>query len=1086
MFDVGSIRATLEVAGAQAFQQALAQAGDAAEQLRGKLAGAGVPLKQVESSAKTAGTALSGEAKSAREASTQAAGLDKSLDGQATAASAAAKAAKETASAVDKQTASSKSAKTATDGLSDSYRVSGGYVNDLTAQIGKLDEDGKRAFTDVGQAALGFGTIVAGGVGVAIKQFADFDAQMSAVSAASGATAAQMGKLRDQAIELGADTAFSAKEAAEGQTELAKAGVNTASILGGALQGSLALAAAGQISVAEAAETAATAMTQFGKTGADVPHIADLLANGANKAQGGVHDLGMALNQSGLVANQFGVSLDETVGTLSAFASQGLLGSDAGTSLKQTLLQLASPTDQASKYLQAYNINAYDAQGNFVGMANLAGQLAEGFKGVSQEQRNAAFSVIFGSDAIRSANVLFAEGADKINDWTKAVGEQGGAARTAAELQDNLRGDVEKLGGAFSSLFITAGEGADGPLRDLVQSFTDMIDKVNSIPGPVLQAGLVLGGAVAIIALFGGALLVAVPKIIEFRTALQTLNTQAPALRTGLGRIVSFLGGPWGIAFAAAALAVTVISDAADAGAPSLTKLSNEILTTANSAKQLQTAATQSSFSKTIWGNYADQLKDLPGLIDKLSKDGGDSWWNLTGAQEGARQALERYGDSLSSIANTDLPSAQSAFANLAEQNNLSNEQMLKLLNGPMSDFGDVLRKQATALGLNADKQTLLSLATGDYTPKVAAAIAATDSNSDALSNMGGEAATTAKSIDDIVDSLKGLQDTNVSAIEAEAAFQQAIDDAHDAVKENTDGLNAQSDALNNSKSGFDLTTEAGRNATSGMLDIAKAAKESSAALFDQTGSQDTATAALKSGSDALRAALGDYGITGDAAQAYIDTILGTPKSWATAFSTNAAGEPTSNVNTLREVITRIPGSKNFKVVAATADAQLTIDNFIRQNDGRVVRIQTVNSVQQVKVGNNLTGTTATQADGGMWMGGVQRFADGGTDFPHTAHFAAGGTMRLFAEPETGGEAYIPLAPQKRSRSSEILAQTASMFGYGLTKDQDHTVTAGGSSMVGMQLSGTLDLGGGLEGKINATVTDVLSSVVDTARRGTR
>jgi TP901 family phage tail tape measure protein len=88
--------------------------------------------------------------------------------------------------------------------------------------------------------------------------------------------------------------------------------VSTADVLGGGLKGALDLAAAGQLSVGEASETAASAMTQFGLKGAAVPHIADLLAAGAGKAQGSVHDMGMALNQSGLVAHQFGLSVEDT------------------------------------------------------------------------------------------------------------------------------------------------------------------------------------------------------------------------------------------------------------------------------------------------------------------------------------------------------------------------------------------------------------------------------------------------------------------------------------------------------------------------------------------------------------------------------------------------------------------------------------------------------------------------------------------------------------------------------------------------------------------------------------------------------
>jgi TP901 family phage tail tape measure protein len=206
---------------------------------------------------------------------------------------------------------------------------------DNAAKGGKLDK--------VADTAGIAGIALAGMAGYAIKAAADFDKSMSQVRAATHASTQDMDALRKAALQAGKDTQYSATQAADGITELAKAGVSTTDILGGGLKGALNLAAAGQLDVGEAAETAATAMTQFGLSGKQVPHIADLLAAAAGKAQGSVHDMGYALKQSGLVASQFGLSVEDTTGTLAAFASAGLIGSDAGTSFKTMLLSLANP-----------------------------------------------------------------------------------------------------------------------------------------------------------------------------------------------------------------------------------------------------------------------------------------------------------------------------------------------------------------------------------------------------------------------------------------------------------------------------------------------------------------------------------------------------------------------------------------------------------------------------------------------------------------------------------------------------------------------------------------------------------------------
>ncbi len=121
-----------------------------------------------------------------------------------------------------------------------------------------------------------------------------------------------MGLLREAALEAGASTVFTATEAANAIEELGKAGLTTTQILDGGLSGALDLAAAGQLSVAEAAGIAAIAVKQFNLEGGDVPHVADLLAAGAGKAVGSVEDLSAALGQAGLVANGAGQSIEDT------------------------------------------------------------------------------------------------------------------------------------------------------------------------------------------------------------------------------------------------------------------------------------------------------------------------------------------------------------------------------------------------------------------------------------------------------------------------------------------------------------------------------------------------------------------------------------------------------------------------------------------------------------------------------------------------------------------------------------------------------------------------------------------------------
>ena len=415
------------------------------------------------------------------------------------------------------------------------------------------------AFQEVGRAASLMGAVAAVGVGLAVSKFADFDAAMSNVQAATGESEESMKRLSNAALDAGARTVFSAEEAANAIEELAKAGVSTADILSGGLDGALDLAAAGGLGVADAAGIAATALKTFKLEGEDMAHVADLLAAGAGKAMGDVTDLSAALNQSAMVANATGLSIEETTAGLAAFASQGLLGSDAGTSFKTMLMSLSGPTGKAKEEMDRLGISAFDASGNFIGLAEFAGSLEKALAGMSKEQQQATLKTIFGSDAIRAATVLYSEGERGISDWVSAVNDQGYAAEQAATRLDNLKGDIEALGGALDTALIKTGESGNDTLRDMVQWLTQVVDAYNMLPAPMQSAAMGIGVITAGIGLAAGAASIAVPQFVTLMGAVNTLGITSMTASQALAGITGFLTGPWGAALMGAAAVTTVL-----------------------------------------------------------------------------------------------------------------------------------------------------------------------------------------------------------------------------------------------------------------------------------------------------------------------------------------------------------------------------------------------------------------------------------------------------------------------------------------------------------------------------------------------
>lgn len=826
------------------------------------------------------------------------------------------------------------------------------------SEADKLERVGQAA-EKVGAGILTFGAAATASVGYIVKMASDFDAQMSKVQAATNATSSEMDKFRNQALTAGAAFGYTATQVTEAQIELGKAGVSTKDILGGGLSGVLALAASDNVELGKATQIAAVAMKQFNLQGQDIPHIADLLAAGAGKALGGVQELGDALNQSGLVASNFGFSIEETTGVLSAFADAGLLGSDAGTSLKSMLQMLANPSKESAELMKSLGINVEDANGSFLGAANIAEVLHDKLGTLSDAQRQQALSQIFGADAVRAATVLYKEGADGIQAYIDQNNDAGYAIDQAAKKSNNLNGDLKKLQSAFQSGLIDTGSSASSALRPLVQNITQFVQAVNEMPEPLKAAALgttaVVGGA----SLLAGGLLLAIPKIVEFRAALATLAASGISGRAALNSVSGFLAGPWGGGITIGVAAIALLNTELE----KLKADSSEVTHVLQSAKNVQEI--YDTLGKgMVWSpgtaSISDQLKDLDDALQAFASHNSSNGFDAiltrftnTNYSQGVN-ALRDINEEMGQLASTDPSKAVRAFQLLADQTDGTQKNLHRLVDAIGGDYRSALVSQADALGIAADDTNLVKLAMGEYADAAKGAKQPTQDNADALNALQDAAGQAAPSIDDVSEALKALTSPTLDARAAQRDLEAAIDAVSASVKDNGTSL--------------DVTTEKGRANEAALDAIAQAAQNNAAALLQQSGSQEQATAAMESGRSSLVAALGQYGITGQAAQDYADKIIGTPTQWATTFGNNApaAGDQVDN---LKQKILSIPAGKTVQIVAQTAAAQGQLDSFIRRNDGRVISVRQVLVQQAVAAGAAPGAAKAAYAGGGHVRG---------------------------------------------------------------------------------------------------------------------
>ena len=348
-----------------------------------------------------------------------------------------------------------------------------------------------------GAMSLAITTPLVGIAAAAGMATAEFEQSMNTMQVVSGATAQEMAALQQEALRLGAETAFSAGEAAQGMLELAKAGLSTEQVMA-AIGGTLDLAAAGGLSVGQAAEIAANAVNTFGLEASDTVRVADMLAAAANASSVEVTDMAQGMQMAGAVFAANKVPVEDLSTAIALLGNNGIKGSDAGTSLKTMLMRLTAPTTEAAGVMENLGIEVYNADGSMRQFEDILGQLESSTSGLTDEQRNLALTTLFGADAIRAANILIAEGSDSYADMKNQVTEAGAAGAVADSKLKGLAGAIEYAKGSIESALITAFLPFTGAVADLIRQGADLVTMFVNLPEPMRNAALAFAAVLAV------------------------------------------------------------------------------------------------------------------------------------------------------------------------------------------------------------------------------------------------------------------------------------------------------------------------------------------------------------------------------------------------------------------------------------------------------------------------------------------------------------------------------------------------------------------------------------------------------------
>lgn len=422
--------------------------------------------------------------------------------------------------------------------------------------LAKIDAVGEKMQT-VGSAVEGVGkkllpvTAAVTGLGTAaVKTAADFDQEMSKVSAISGATGDDFDQLRAKAREMGAKTKFSASEAASAMEYMAMAGWKTGDMLDG-IEGIMNLAAASGEDLATTSDIVTDALTAFGLSAADSGHFADILAAASSNANTNVSMMGETFKYCAPIAGALGFSAEDTAEAIGLMANSGIKASQAGTSLRSIMNNLAGEVTFAGKNIGEVTIATSNADGSMRSLNDILADCRVAFSGLTESEKAANAESLVGKNAMSGFLALMNSGEEDINKLRGAIENCDGSAESMAEtMQDNLNGQLTILKSQLEELAISFGDLLMPTIRKIVSAVQGFVDKLNSMDDSTRETILKVAALAAAI----GPLLIVLGKTIStVGTALRGFSSLAKGIRllstrvggvTGLfGKLGAALGG---------------------------------------------------------------------------------------------------------------------------------------------------------------------------------------------------------------------------------------------------------------------------------------------------------------------------------------------------------------------------------------------------------------------------------------------------------------------------------------------------------------------------------------------------------------
>jgi TP901 family phage tail tape measure protein len=918
----------------------------------------------------------------------------------------------------------------------------GNLTRQASQELRKMEQQQRQhrqAMTDLGTGMLGFGAAATLGLGMAVREAIKWESAFAGVrktvDGSDEEIAALEGELRGLAKTLPAThQEIAAVAEAAGQLGIKRQDIAEFT------ETMIALGETTNLTADQAATSLAQFMNIMGTSASDVDRLGSALVALGNAGASTEQDIiSMGLRIAG-AGRQVGLSEDEVLAFASALSSVGIEAEAGGSSFSRVMIDMSSAVQGGGQKLADF--------------AQIAGMSGDRFTKVFKEDASTAIITFIqglgkmqasGGDVlgvlerlgfteirVRDALLRAASASDMFTDSLK-TGSQGWAenealAEEAAKRYQTTEAQMQTAGNAIKDAMIDIGAALLPIVQGGIEGIRNLVSWFQDLPEPVQTAIVVLGAITAAVTVLGGAALIGAVKILAFRESMTGLVEKGGAVTGALGKFGLFMTGPWGAAIGLGITLLGAFGIAAGGSANRQQELAEAGKSVAEAIREQngvindsvrRVAAKQAAEHKML--DAAKQLGiELPVVTDAILQQGG-AYEKLRGQLEATIKA----GTTQVNAGKSGTVTRYTEEANAAKQ-----------LLGELDAVVD---------GKNNELQT-----EKDVTEATKEGTAATEDQSGANKELAATAEEVAEALDGMISALDRLNGVTLSHREAQRNLIKAIGEANGVFAENSKTLDA------NTTEGIE-NAEALDGIASAMNDAAAQAAEEAKSTGGAAAGHAALVASLNASRQQLFNIARQFHDSEQATWDYVDSVLAVPDEAKTDITTPGSMEAQMELQRVRAMVMNIPPDKEvnvgvlsqeairrlqeigFKVnelpdgtvsvSAQTAAAQHELDRLANANANKVFN-WTVRITSRNEVGRQGLGGQFTPA-----YGGIVQFASGGifgeSHHPQIAK-AMPGAVRVWAEPETGNESYIPWAMDRRGRATDILRTTADAFGYAL------------------------------------------------------